>query len=119
MLPLLVTAGVLLASAVAPRPQAPQQLHCRIEIPAGGKSQRCHVTLPEGRQVRACTEADRPAGRCDTLVGQGRYVAWVVGTGPGRCRITQKKTKWDRAVYAKLSKSEGGPSTCDLYVEVR
>ncbi|MGH7674892.1 MAG: hypothetical protein ACREMV_06420 [Gemmatimonadales bacterium] len=99
--------------------QAPTTLHCRIEITAGAKGQRCTATLPAGRQVRRCTEADRQAGHCDARVGGGRYVAWVVGGGPGNCRITKKKTTWDRTVSAKLSKSEGAASTCDLYVELQ
>lgn len=105
--------------APAPLLQSAQALHCRIEVAAGAKGKDCHVTVPAGRQVRACTDPDRSANRCDPS-GAGKYVAWVVGTGPGRCRISKKKSKWDRGiVYAKLSKSEGASSTCDLYVEVR
>lgn len=107
------------APAAKPQPQSSQALHCRIEIAAGAKGKRCHVTLPPGRQVRPCADADRRPGHCDARAGRGRYVAWVVGTGPGHCRITKKKTKWDRKISAKLSKSEGAPSTCDLYVELR
>jgi len=95
--------------------QSPETLHCRIEITAGAKSQRCKIPIPARRRVRACGEPERAAGHC-AAAGKGRYVAWAVGTGPGHCRITKKKTKWDRAVSAKLSKSEGRPSTCDLYV---
>lgn len=105
-----------------PRPaltQSPTALHCRIEIAAGAKGKRCKVTVPERRQVRRCTEDDRRAGHCDARVGGDRYVAWVVGTGPGRCRITKKNTKWSRQVSARLSKSEGAASTCDLYVELQ
>jgi len=40
--------------------------------------------------------------------------------GPGRCRITDKKTSWKRGVVsAKLSKSTGAASTCDLYVDLK
>lgn len=112
--------GLTLALLAGPPPaQAPRTLHCRVEIAADANGKRCRVTLPAGRQVRRCTEADGQAGHCDARVGGGRYVAWVVGTGPGYCRITKKKTKWDRKVSAKLSKSEGAPSTCDLYVELQ
>lgn len=99
--------------------QAPQVLHCRIELAAGATSQRCSVTVPRGRMIRPCGDADRQAGHC-AAAGKGRHVAWVVSTGPGRCRITDKRTKWKRGIVsAKLSKSVGGPSTCDLYVELR
>jgi hypothetical protein len=118
----LVTLVGLLSPAVVPPLQAPplQALHCRIELAAGAKSRRCHVAAPGGgRAIRPCADADRQAGHCDAA-GKGRYVAWVVGTGPGRCRITDKKTHWKRGVVsAKLSKSPGAPSTCDLYVELR
>jgi len=121
MLALITLVGLL---SVAPPPpavppvQSPQVLHCRIEVASGAKSERCRVTAPSGRAIRPCGDADRRAGHCDA-VGKGRYVAWVVSTGPGRCRITDKKTKWRRGVVsAKLSKSAGGPSTCDLYVEL-
>jgi hypothetical protein len=111
---------IILALAGALWPvQVPQTLHCRIELAAGAKSQRCHVTVPRGGAIRACTAADRQTGHCHAA-GRGRYLAWVVGTGPGRCRITDKKTSWKRGVVsAKLSKSTGAPSTCDLYVELR
>jgi hypothetical protein len=111
---------IILALAGALWPvQAPHTLHCRIDLTAGAKSQRCHVTVPQGGAIRACADADRQAGHCDAAGGR-RYVAWVVGTGSGRCRITDKKTNWQRGVVsAKLSKSVGGPSTCDLHVELR
>ena len=105
-------------ASVFAAPQTPQPLHCRIEVSAGAKGKDCKVKLPMGRQVRACTDADRQAKHCDA-VGDGKYAAWAVGTGPGHCRISKKDTKWNEVVVAKLSKSEGGPSTCDLYVEVR
>jgi len=123
---LAVLIGALLA-APPPAPRHPsalqapssQALHCRIELAADAKGKRCKVTVPAGRQIRPCADADRRATHCDAK-GGGRYVAWVVGTGPGRCRITKKKTKWQQGVVsAKLSKSVGGTSTCDLYVEVR
>jgi hypothetical protein len=99
--------------------QQPQPLHCRIELAADAKSERCRVTAPAGRTIRPCADADRRAGHCAESGGaRGRFVAWVVSTGPGRCRITDKGTKWKRgAVTAKLS--GGGPSTCNLYVELR
>ncbi len=97
-------------------PQAPA-LHCRVEIAAGAKAKTCKVKLPAGRRVRACTDADRQAGHC-AAAGDGKHAAWVVATGPGRCRISRKHTRWDRVVVAKLSKSEGAPSACDLYIEV-
>lgn len=120
MLVLITLVGVLSSAPVPPlQSPPPQVLHCRIELAAGAKSRRCRVTAPSGRAIRPCGDADRWAGHCDAA-GKGRYVAWVVGTGPGRCRITDKKTKWGRGVVsAKLSKSAGGPSTCDLYVELR
>lgn len=120
MLVLITLVGALsVTPPVVPPAQSPQVLHCRIELAAGGKSQRCSVAVPRGRAIRPCGDADRQAGRC-AAPGKGRYVAWVVGTGPGRCRITDKQTSWKRGVVsAKLSKSAGGPSTCDLYVEVR
>ena len=118
MLVLLTLVGLLSPATVPPR-QAPQVLHCRVELGAGAKGQRCHVTAPAGRAIRPCADADRQAGRCDAA-GKGRYVAWVVRTGPGNCRITDKKTQWKRGVVSvKLSKSAGAPSTCDLYVELR
>ncbi len=96
-----------------------QPLHCRIELAAGAKARRCRVEVPAGRALRPCEDADRRAGHCDAA-GGGRYVVWVVGTGPGRCRITDKHTSWKRGVVsAKLSKSVGAPSTCDLYAELR
>ncbi|HEX9705214.1 MAG TPA: hypothetical protein VGA20_08215 [Gemmatimonadales bacterium] len=106
------------AGPSGPAVQAPARLHCLIEI-AAGASGRCRIRLPPGRQVRRCGDADRQAGHCDRAVGEGRYVAWVVGTGPGRCRITKKKTAWDKSVAAKVSKSTGAGSTCDLYVELQ
>ena len=115
---LVMLIGLLSPSAPAPVQTSPP-LHCRIELAAGAKAQRCHVTAPAGRLIRPCADADRRAGHCDAA-GKGRYVAWVVGTGPGRCRITDKRTSWQRGVVsAKLSKSAGAPSTCDLYVELR
>jgi hypothetical protein len=107
--------AVLIALLVPP----PAPLHCRIELAAGAKSQRCQVKVPAGHAIRPCAPADKAAGHCDAA-GGGQYVAWVAGTGPGRCRITDKKTSWKRGtVSAKLSKSVGAASTCDLYVEVR
>lgn len=94
----------------------PATLHCRVEIAAGAEG-RCQVSLPPGRQVRLCTEADRRAGHCDAKAGAGRYVAWTVRSGPGRCRISQKKTVWEQTVVVKAGKSDGAGSTCDLYVE--
>lgn len=119
MLTLLAFAGLLLpALGGISAAQAAQPLRCRIEVSAGAKGKDCRVKLPAGREVRACSDADRQAKHCDA-VGDGRYAAWVVGAGPGHCRISKKATKWDKVVVAKLSKSEGGPSTCDLYVELR
>lgn len=97
--------------------QAPQALHCRVEIAAAAKAKTCKVRLPAGRRVRVCTDADRRAGHCEAA-GDGKHAAWVVATGPGHCRISKKHTKWDRVVVAKLSKSEGASSACDLYIEV-
>ncbi len=115
----LITLIGLLSPVTVPSLQTPQVLHCRIELAAGAKSKRCHVVVPKGREIRPCAEADRQAGHCD-VAGGGRYVAWTAGTGPGRCRITDKKTTWKQGVVsAKLSKSVGAPSSCDLYVEVR
>jgi hypothetical protein len=94
----------------------PTVLHCRVEVAPGAEG-RCRVDLPLGRQVRACADADRRAGHCDLAAGGGQYVAWTVGTGQGKCRISKKKTVWERTVTAKLSKSRGTGSTCDLYVE--
>jgi len=75
--------------------------------------------VPRGRAFLVCGDADRRAGHCDAA-GGGRYVAWVTRTGPGRCRITEKHTNWKRGVVsAKLSRSAGAPSTCDLYVELQ
>jgi len=111
---------IVLALAGALWPvQVPQPLHCRIEVAAGTQSKRCQVTVPRGGAIRACADAARQAGHCD-VAGGGHYVAWTAGTGPGRCRITDKRTSWKRGVVsAKLSKSAGAPSTCDLYVELR
>lgn len=117
----IVTLMGLFSVFTPPPAQAPAvpALHCRIELAADAASRRCVVTVPPGRALRPCTDDDRRAGHCDAA-GRGRYVAWVVGTGPGRCRITDKKTNWKRGVVsAKLSKSAGAPSTCDLYVELR
>jgi len=109
----LALAGVLWSA------QAPQVLHCRVELAAGATSRRCQASVPRGRAIRACGDADRRAGHCD-VAGGGRYVAWTAGAGPGRCRITDKKTSWKRGVVsAKLSKSAAAPSSCDLYVELR
>ncbi|MDP3909819.1 MAG: hypothetical protein Q8Q14_05465 [Gemmatimonadales bacterium] len=111
--------GWLAHAGVARQAPPPDVLHCRIELAAGAASGRCSVAAPAGRAILRCGDADRQAGHC-AAAGKGRYVAWVVGTGPGRCRITDKKTKWKRGIVsAKLSKSAGGPSTCDLYVELR
>ncbi len=114
---LLAAVAMSQPSSMRAAPQSRPALHCRIEIAAGAKSKDCEVKLPPGRRVRACSDADRKAGHCDA-VGAGKYAAWVAGTGPGRCRISEKHTKWDRVVVAKLSKSEGAPSACDLHVEV-
>ena len=109
---------VVLVSALWPV-QAPRTLHCRIEVAAGAPSRRCELTVPRGGAIRPCSDADRQAGHCDAA-GEGRVVAWVVGTGPGRCRITDKKTSWKRGVVsAKLGKSTGAASTCDLYVDLK
>lgn len=103
-----------------PPPQQPPLLHCRIEIAAGGQSRHCEVTAPKGSAIRSCGDTERRAGHCDKKAGKERYVAWVVGTGPGHCRITDKRTSWKGGtVSAKLSKSAGAPSSCDLYVELR
>ena len=108
-----------LSPSPAPPAQAPTQLHCRIELAADAPSRRCQVKAPKGGTLRACGDADRRAGHCDAA-GKGKYVAWIVATGPGRCRITDKHTKWKRGIVsAKLSKSAGASSTCDLYVELR
>ncbi len=113
MFMVLALAGALVSA------QAPQTLHCRIEVAAGAPSRRCELKVPRGRAFRPCGDADRQAGHCDAAAG-GRYVAWTAGTGPGSCRITDKKTSWKRGVVsAKVSKSAGAPSTCDLYVELR
>ena len=111
---------IVLALAVALWPaQAPQPLSCRISLAAGAKSARCEVTVPGGRAVRHCADADRQAKHC-TKDGRTQYVAWVVHNGPGRCRITDKKTKWKSGVVsAKVSKTNGAAATCDLFVEVQ
>jgi len=97
-------------------------LHCRVTVGAGNdSSERCNVRVPSGHAIKPCADADRRAGHCaDTGGARGRYVAWVVSSGPGRCRITDKGTKWKKGrVTAKLNAGAGGPSTCDLYVEVQ
>jgi hypothetical protein len=100
--------------------QEPTLLRCRIELAAGAESRHCEVTVPHGRKMRACDKTARQAGHCDKEEGKERYVVWVAGTGPGNCRITNKRTSWKRGVVsAKLSKSEGASSTCELFVEVR
>ena len=103
--------------------QAPSPLHCRITLAAAKESDRCHVRVPSGHAIRACADADRGAGHCaDSGGAKGRFVAWVVSTGPGRCRITDKGTKWKKGrVTAKVSHDKGAAaaSTCDLYVEVQ
>lgn len=100
--------------------QAPQPLHCHIDVAAGNnKSARCKVTAPAGRAIRHCGDAERQAGHC-TTGGRERYVAWVVHSGSGRCRITDKKTNWGKGVVsAKVSKTGGKAASCDLYVEVQ
>jgi hypothetical protein len=99
--------------------QAPQPLSCRITLAAGAKSARCEVTAPAGRAIRRCTDADRQANHC-TKDGRTQYVAWVVHNGPGRCKITDKKTTWNKGVVsAKVSKTDGKAASCDLYVEVQ
>jgi hypothetical protein len=99
--------------------QAPQPLSCRITLAAGTKSARCDVTAPAGRAIRHCSDADRQAGHC-TKVGRTQYVAWVVHNGPGRCKITDKQTKWKSGVVsAKVSRTDGKAASCDLYVDVR
>jgi hypothetical protein len=109
---------LVVASALWPV-QTPQALHCRIELAAGTKSARCQVSVPSGRAIRRCGDGDRQAGHC-TTAGRTRYTAWVVHSGPGRCRITDKKTKWGGGlVSAKLSKTSGAASSCDLYVELQ
>jgi hypothetical protein len=111
---------IVLAVALTLWPaQAPQPLSCRITLAAGAKSARCEVTAPAGRTIRRCADADRQIGHC-TKVGGTQYVAWVVHSGPGRCRITDKKTKWGHGVVsAKVSKTNGQTAACDLYVEVQ
>jgi len=99
--------------------QAPAPLHCRIELRAGQQSARCTVQVPSDRKIRPCTAADRQAGHCAKSGGaRERFVAWVVASGQGNCRITDKKTKWKRGVVsAKLTAPAG--TTCDLYVETQ
>ena len=99
--------------------QGAEPLHCRISLAAGAKSARCEVTAPTGRAVRHCSDADRQAKHC-TKDGGTQYVAWVVHSGPGHCRITDKKTNWKSSVVsAKVSKTNGTAATCDLFVEVQ
>ena len=108
---------LVLAGALWPV-QAPQPLHCRIDLAAGAKNARCQVSVPAGRAIRRCGDADRQAGHC--TAGKVRYAAWVVHSGPGRCRITDKKTKWASGVVsAKLSKTGGAAASCDVYVELQ
>ena len=103
--------------------QAPAPAHCRITLAAAKTSERCQVRVPAGHSIRACADAERGGGHCAESGGaRGRFVAWVVSTGPGRCRITDKGTKWKKGtVTAKLShdKNAPAPSTCDLYVETQ
>jgi transposase len=110
----------VLSPVRGPAPVAGSQgeatLHCRAELKAGAKARKCKVVIPSGSAVRSCTDTDRQAAHCDPA---GTHAAWVVGTGPGKCRISAKQTKWDKLVYAKLSRSKDAPSTCDLYVGLR
>jgi len=99
--------------------QGAEPLHCHISLAAGAKSARCEVTAPTGRALRHCSDADRQAKHC-TKDGGTQYVAWVVHSGPGQCRITDKKTSWKSGVVsAKVSKTNGAAATCDLFVEVQ
>ena len=112
--------ALIIVTMLLQAPTPAPLLHCRVEIAAGGESRHCEVTAPKGRKIRSCGANERVAMHCDKKEGKERYVAWVVGTGPGHCRITDKRTRWKRGVVsAKLSRSAGGPSTCDLYVELR
>jgi hypothetical protein len=116
MLMLIALTGVLSLNVAPTEAVGSQPQLCHMEIAAGAKSRKCEIAVPAGRLVRACSDVDKKAGHCDPT---GAHVAWVVGTGPGHCRISKKKTKWDRVVVAKLSKSKGAASSCDLYVELQ
>lgn len=113
MLPLIVLLGA----------QTPAPLHCRITLAPGKKIERCQVKAPSGHTLRPCADADRRAGHCaDSGGADGRFVAWVVSTGPGRCRFTDKGTKWKKGIVTAKLTNEGAsrePSTCDVYAEVQ
>lgn len=93
-------------------------LHCRVAAAATGK-RRCSVQVPTGRSLQPCTPADAAAGHCDK-VGGGRYVAWVVATENAKCKISRKRTEWERKITLSMSdRTPPGPAACSLYVALR
>lgn len=90
-------------------------LQCQVQA-AADDHRRCRVRVPEGRRIKACSEVDGKAGRCDAT-GEGRYVVWYVATGGAKCKISRKRTDWtSRVTLSMKDGTPAGPATCDLYV---
>ena len=119
MLPFLLALSLLGAPATLPTtPFAPRVLSCVAHNTPDGKDRRCHVTVPRGSALRACTSADNAAGHC-AAHPRRRVVAWVVSTGGAECRIAKQKSEWARTVAVKVGKrTKPGAGTCELRVEV-
>lgn len=118
--------GALLAAAPipSPTPAAADSLACEVRIAdggaTGGAERRCTVTIPPGRAVRACTEADVAAKQCRARKqGTGR-VARIVEHGGASCSISKKRTDWTGRVTLKMSKKSARPgASCQLVVALR
>ena len=108
------------ASRVAIQPAAAlsdSSLMCTV---AGDKGpRRCKVGIPRGGAVRACTAADERAHHCAVRKGR-RYVAWTVASGGAHCKISKKRTDWQKTVTVSMSKESAKPgAVCELHVGLR
>lgn len=124
MLPLLLVFTIATApshsGALAVLPAAAisdSSLMCTV---AGDKGpRRCKVGIPRGGVVRACTAADERAHHCAVRKGH-KYVAWTVASGGAHCKISKKRTDWQKAVTVSMSKESAKPgAVCELHVGLR
>ena len=110
----------LLAAAPVParaEPAAPADtLTCRVVVEQRAP-RRCAVSIPAGRQLRACPAAEP---RCKKTPDGGR-AAWVVATGGASCKISKKRTDWQKTVTLSMKTKKGTPpgSACELRVALR
>ena len=119
--------GALLAAAPAPSAApvpAADSLLCEIHIAeggaTGGDARRCTVTIPPGRAVRACTEADVAGKRCRARKQGAGYAASIVERGGASCSLSKKRTDWTGGVTLKMSRKSARPgASCRLVVALR